>query len=205
MCMQITWDACRFWASRLGNGDWDSAHVIMLITPEKSVFMRAVPVGSSAFCSLILCYFLTLWLSHMDLWLLHDHTTPWPLHCLSMQPKTLFFHCSIHGWVWDQIQLPTTYLYLNDTFLKSGDSDYCSENGVLRTDPLRWKPLIEKPEDGNKPCGYLGRTFWAERKATAKGFCVVCGEARQRKRKTGRKVQEPESDNSRRGEKSAAG
>ena len=97
MGMQITWDACyiveacRFWASRLGNGDWDSAHLIMLITPEKSVFMRAVPVGSSAFCSLIRCYFLTLWLSHMDLWLLHDHTTPGPLHCLSRQPKTFFF------------------------------------------------------------------------------------------------------------------
>lgn len=101
MCMQITWDAyyiveaCRFWASRLGNGDWDSAYLIVLITAEKSVFKRAVSVGSSAFCSLILCYFLTLRLSHMDLWLLHDHTTPGPLHCLSTQPKTFFFSTAL--------------------------------------------------------------------------------------------------------------
>ena len=80
----------RFWASRLGNGDWESAYLITLITLEKSGFIRTVSVGSSAFCSLILCYFLSLRLSHTDLWLLHDHTTPGPLHCLSTLPGTFF-------------------------------------------------------------------------------------------------------------------
>lgn len=66
---------------------------------------------------------------------------------------------------------------------------------------MRWKPLTEKPGDGNEPRGYLGRTFRAERKAAANWFCLVCGEVKQRKRKTGRKVQEPKSDNSRKGKK----
>lgn len=70
-------------------------------------------------------------------------------------------------------------------------SDYCPANGVLSTDPLRWKPLTEKPEDGNEPCAYLGRTFRAERKGTAKWFCLVCGEVKQRKRKTEEKFKSP--------------
>lgn len=44
-----------------------------------------------------------------------------------------------------------------------------------RAGSLRGKHLIEKPEDGSKPGGYLGRTFQAQRNAPAKGFCPVCG------------------------------
>lgn len=63
---------------------------------------------------------------------------------------------------------------MNDTFLNEVSPDYF-ENGNFKSRLIEKEASDEKPKGRSEPCSNLERTFLEERKASAKGFCLVCG------------------------------
>lgn len=155
-------------------------------------------MGSSTLCSLIYCYLLTLRLGHIDLLAVPGSHYPRALAlALYSAWNTFFAALLMTGLEPNTFQLLTTQSYLNDTFLNEVFPDHCLENNTLRAGWLRWKHLTTKLEGRSKPCGYLGRIFQPERKAIAKGFCLVCGQSEvEQKREVEEKFKSPKSDSS---------